>query len=239
MNELMTRHTDFVVRNLFDMGPDYARTLAHWRQRFVHAWQEIEKLGFDERFRRMWLYYFGYCEAGFNARTISVVQLTAERMRRYLQVFLLAVAFDLYWALVVLFREQGLIIWLALAILACLLLPSVYRFYAIGLAAAGSLLDTLWALTGLIAFTGDALMPLWMVALWLMFATVWTQLTRTTTYPAGCSPCWPPGGPVAYLIGERLGAITFLEPTFIVVSWMAPGWLVLMLFFHLLMGRQK
>ena len=47
------------------------------------------------------------------------------------------------------------------------------------------------------------------------------------------------GGPVAYLIGERLGAITFLEPTFIVVSWMAPGWLVLMLFFHLLMGRQK
>ena len=39
-------------------------------------------------------------------------------MRRYLQVFLLAVAFDLYWALVVLFREQGLIIWLALAIYA-------------------------------------------------------------------------------------------------------------------------
>ncbi|MCL0173118.1 hypothetical protein M2T32_27835, partial [Klebsiella pneumoniae] len=25
-------------------------------------------------------YYFGYCEAGFNARTISVVQLTAERV---------------------------------------------------------------------------------------------------------------------------------------------------------------
>lgn len=80
MSDLMTRHTDFVVRNLFDMGPDYARTLAHWRQRFVQAWHEIEKLGFDERFRRMWLYYFGYCEAGFNARTISVVQLTAERV---------------------------------------------------------------------------------------------------------------------------------------------------------------
>ena len=161
-------------------------------------------------------------------------------MRRYLQVFLLAVAFDLYWALVVLFREQGLIIWLALAILACLLLPSVYRFYAIGLAAAGSLLDTLWALTGLIAFTGDALMPLWMVALWLMFATVWTQLTRTTTLPGWLLTLLAAvGGPVAYLIGERLGAITFLEPTFIVVSWMAPGWLVLMLFFHLLMGRHK
>ncbi|SNY72676.1 cyclopropane-fatty-acyl-phospholipid synthase family protein [Enterobacter sp. CC120223-11] len=80
MSQLMTRHTDFVVRNVFDMGPDYARTLSHWRQRFVQAWQDIEKLGFDERFRRMWLYYFGYCEAGFNARTISVVQLTAERV---------------------------------------------------------------------------------------------------------------------------------------------------------------
>ena len=41
MSELMTRHTDFVVRNLFDMGPDYARTLAHWRQRFTHAWRSI------------------------------------------------------------------------------------------------------------------------------------------------------------------------------------------------------
>lgn len=80
MSGLMTQHTDFVVRNLFDMGPDYALTLEHWRHRFVQAWSEIEKLGFDERFKRMWLYYFSYCEAGFNARTISVVQLTADRV---------------------------------------------------------------------------------------------------------------------------------------------------------------
>ena len=80
MNALMTKHTDFVVRNLFDMGPDYALTLVHWRQRFIQAWPEIETLGFDERFRRMWLYYLSYCEAGFHARTISVVQLTAERV---------------------------------------------------------------------------------------------------------------------------------------------------------------
>lgn len=80
MSTLMTQHTDFVVRNLFDMGPDYALTLAHWRQRFTDAWDDIEKLGFDQRFKRMWLYYFSYCEAGFNARTISVVQLTADRV---------------------------------------------------------------------------------------------------------------------------------------------------------------
>ncbi|MGS2873206.1 DUF2878 domain-containing protein [Enterobacter huaxiensis] len=161
-------------------------------------------------------------------------------MKQYGQVFLLAIAFDLYWTLVVLFRERGLVIWLALAILACLMLSPAHRLYAILLAAAGSLLDALWAMTGLIAFTGASLMPLWMVALWLMFATVWTQLTRTTTLPGWMLTLLATvGGPVAYLIGERLGAIEFLEPTFIVVSWMAPGWLVLMLFFHLLMGRQQ
>jgi hypothetical protein len=161
-------------------------------------------------------------------------------MKQYGQVFLLAIAFDLYWTLVVLFRERGLVIWLALAILACLMLSPAHTLYAVLLAAAGSLLDALWAMTGLIAFTGASLMPLWMVALWLMFATVWTQLTRTTTLPGWMLTLLATvGGPVAYLIGERLGAIEFLEPTFIVVSWMAPGWLVLMLFFHLLMGRQQ
>jgi len=161
-------------------------------------------------------------------------------MKRYVQVFAMAIAFDLYWTLVVLFRERGLIIWCALAIFACLMLPPAHRVYAILLAAAGSLLDALWALTGLIAFSGESLMPLWMVALWLMFATVWTQLTRTTTLPGWLLMLLTSvGGPVAYLIGERLGAITFLVPTFIVVSWMAPGWLVLMLFYHLLMGREQ
>ncbi|EMJ5881321.1 DUF2878 domain-containing protein [Enterobacter cloacae] len=161
-------------------------------------------------------------------------------MKRYVQVFAMAIAFDLYWTLVVLFRERGLIIWCALAIFACLMLPPAHRVYAILLAAAGSLLDALWSLTGLIAFSGESLMPLWMVALWLMFATVWTQLTRTTTLPGWLLMLLASvGGPVAYLIGERLGAITFLVPTFIVVSWMAPGWLVLMLFYHLLMGREQ
>ncbi len=161
-------------------------------------------------------------------------------MKQYGQVFLMAIGFDLYWTLVVLFRERGLIVWLALAVLACLMLPPARRPYAILLAVAGSLLDAVWAMTGLIAFAGASLMPLWMVALWLMFATVWTQLTRTTTLPGWILTLLATaGGPVAYLIGERLGAIEFLEPTFIVVSWMAPGWLVLMLFFHLLMGRQQ
>lgn len=53
-------------------GPSYAQTLASWRERFLNAWPRIEAQGFDERFRRMWLYYLTYCEAGFQRGTIDV-----------------------------------------------------------------------------------------------------------------------------------------------------------------------
>ncbi|MGB9097007.1 class I SAM-dependent methyltransferase [Erwinia sp.] len=75
MNEL----TDFVSLDLFEMGLDYARTLQEWRHRFDHAWPQLEKGRFDEHFRRMWLFYLCYCEAGFRAKTIGTIQLTAER----------------------------------------------------------------------------------------------------------------------------------------------------------------
>lgn len=53
-------------------GASYARTLAHWRERFHAAWPSIAGLGFDERFRRMWEFYFVYCEVGFERGAIDV-----------------------------------------------------------------------------------------------------------------------------------------------------------------------
>ena len=53
-------------------GASYARTLAEWHRRFLAAWPEIERHGFDARFRRMWEYYLSYCEGGFRAGTIDV-----------------------------------------------------------------------------------------------------------------------------------------------------------------------
>jgi cyclopropane-fatty-acyl-phospholipid synthase len=53
-------------------GLSYALTLADWRRRFEAAWPQIAKLGFDERFRRMWLYYLIYCEVGFERGLIDV-----------------------------------------------------------------------------------------------------------------------------------------------------------------------
>lgn len=53
-------------------GSSYAQTLRDWRMRFVKAWPEINQLGFDPRFRRRWLYYLMYCEAGFDCGVIDV-----------------------------------------------------------------------------------------------------------------------------------------------------------------------
>jgi cyclopropane-fatty-acyl-phospholipid synthase len=53
-------------------GSSYMRTLQLWRDRFVKSWPDIEALGFDARFRRMWLYYLAYCETGFACGTLDV-----------------------------------------------------------------------------------------------------------------------------------------------------------------------
>ena len=60
-------------------GQDYARTLKYWNQRFQEAWPEIQPLGFDDRFKRMWEQYLMYCAAGFTVGKIDVVQLAVAR----------------------------------------------------------------------------------------------------------------------------------------------------------------
>jgi cyclopropane-fatty-acyl-phospholipid synthase len=56
-------------------GQDYARTLRDWRVLFREAWPKLVPLGFDERFRRLWEYYFAYCDAGFQSENIDVRQI--------------------------------------------------------------------------------------------------------------------------------------------------------------------
>ena len=48
-------------------------------------------------------------------------------MTRPAQHLLMALAFDVYWTLVVMLRERGLLIWLTLAIFAWLRLPAASR----------------------------------------------------------------------------------------------------------------
>ena len=55
-----------------NFGESYALTLREWRRRFLAAWPEIEKMGFQESFKRLWEFYLSYCEGGFRAGAIDV-----------------------------------------------------------------------------------------------------------------------------------------------------------------------
>ena len=67
------------VRDEFAFGIDYAHTLEVWRDAFDARWPQIAALGFDEPFRRLWRLYLSYCEAGFLAGNIDVVQFELAR----------------------------------------------------------------------------------------------------------------------------------------------------------------
>lgn len=66
------RRVGLMLENVETFRLSYARTLRLWRERFLARWDEIKMLGFDEPFRRKWIYYLSYCEAGFEEGTIDV-----------------------------------------------------------------------------------------------------------------------------------------------------------------------
>ena len=69
------RASDLRLLHFEDFASHYARTLAEWRKRFNDEKQRILKLGYDERFCRMWEFYLAYCEGGFHERQLGLAQL--------------------------------------------------------------------------------------------------------------------------------------------------------------------
>ena len=69
------KHTDMVMVGMQEIGPDYARTLGEWRQRFMSKLDRVRELGFDDSFIRMWEYYLCYCQGGFEERIIGTSQM--------------------------------------------------------------------------------------------------------------------------------------------------------------------
>jgi len=63
----------------FFFGPDYAKTLSRWAERFEASWATIAPLGFDERFCRLWRFYLKYCEATFATGATDVGQFTLSK----------------------------------------------------------------------------------------------------------------------------------------------------------------
>jgi len=67
----LTRETDMIISDLENINHHYAKTLNLWKKAFNKNQNKIIKLGFDERFIRMWNFYFSYCEGGFAERVIN------------------------------------------------------------------------------------------------------------------------------------------------------------------------
>ena len=71
--------TDLKVSHLEDIGPHYAATLRHWRERFFANLPAVRKLGLNDSFVRMWEFYLCYCEGGFMERALGDVHILLSK----------------------------------------------------------------------------------------------------------------------------------------------------------------
>lgn len=62
-----------------EFGQSYSRTLRRWREVFNERWDDISRLGFDERFERMWNFYLASCASTFFSGTTNVTQVAIRR----------------------------------------------------------------------------------------------------------------------------------------------------------------
>ncbi len=79
LTDHITKHSNMVIERLDDIGLDYAKTLNDWRQNFLASWSELTTLGYDETFKRLWLFYLAYCEGAFLERSTSTVHIIARK----------------------------------------------------------------------------------------------------------------------------------------------------------------
>tara|TARA_R110002126_G_scaffold119204_6_gene260023 strand:+ start:562 stop:1899 length:1338 start_codon:yes stop_codon:yes gene_type:complete len=77
--ELTRNHTDLAMLHLEDIGSHYARTLRHWHHNLTAARGELQHLGYDDAFFRLWEFYLCYCEGGFIERSIGTAQVLLSK----------------------------------------------------------------------------------------------------------------------------------------------------------------
>ncbi|WP_306319090.1 MULTISPECIES: class I SAM-dependent methyltransferase [unclassified Streptomyces] len=84
ITESVRDHTGLTLARRDGYGAHYAETLRLWRERFTERADDVDALGFDETFRRMWTFYLAYSEAGFRSGYLDVQQylLTKEETDR-------------------------------------------------------------------------------------------------------------------------------------------------------------
>jgi cyclopropane-fatty-acyl-phospholipid synthase len=79
MHQTPRDHTTLRVIDQSHFGESYATTMRCWRERFRAQADEVDRLGFDWTFRRMWEFYLAYSEAGFRTGYLDVAQFVLAR----------------------------------------------------------------------------------------------------------------------------------------------------------------
>ena len=73
------RRAGLRVRGSIEFGQSYSLTLRRWYETFNARWDEVARLGFDNRFRRMWNFYLTSCAGAFQGGNCDVMQITIAR----------------------------------------------------------------------------------------------------------------------------------------------------------------
>ncbi|MEA3548858.1 MAG: class I SAM-dependent methyltransferase [Thermodesulfobacteriota bacterium] len=64
----------FIIEDIHNFGPDYAKTLMAWYVNFEKNWPSLKEQ-YDERFYRMWKYYLLSSVGNFLSRDAQVWQI--------------------------------------------------------------------------------------------------------------------------------------------------------------------
>ncbi len=65
----------FVIEDWHNFGPDYDKTVMAWMRNFEAIYPELDHTRYDERFRRMWIFYLAPAAAGFRLRINQLWQV--------------------------------------------------------------------------------------------------------------------------------------------------------------------
>jgi cyclopropane-fatty-acyl-phospholipid synthase len=68
----------FMLEDWHSFGPHYDPTLLAWHQNFIDNWPSIQD-AYDERFKRMWVYYLLSCAGSFRARRNQLWQIVFSK----------------------------------------------------------------------------------------------------------------------------------------------------------------
>ena len=77
--QIEIKRAGLALKNSVEFGESYSQTLRRWYDSFNHRWEDVAKLGFDDRFRRMWNFYLTSCAGAFHGGNCDVTQITVTR----------------------------------------------------------------------------------------------------------------------------------------------------------------